>query len=703
MKRTLLNVCLAAVPLAVGGEGLPVPIVWQVNAKTLARRQYIKDIDYLRAHTAADILSPAPVEGTVQGDMDQMRAPMRELAAYARAKGFRVALRTDYSTPGFFAAPAFPSAHGLSVKGPLPNIIKDQAQAQALTVDVEGRLDGTGYACLRSEAKWNREKIIPLYAKPLAAYVFEKAGAGFYKPGSLEDVSARMRVVAQDNRSMSVELDLGAPYAGKDVFLLAGHFFNALEIYEAQYADFQKTFDGFADAALDGAVNDEQGFMPVDAWGGEPFRGRYFSFAGERYWREALKTDFRRLLFDMRYAPAGDAAVRIRAINRYFDEARRVTMAFEDAVADYQLARYSDPFLACHSTYHNSLDSDDFVKNTCNYWSLPRDYGFTDEGTIWPIRLGVLLGSKMKFGYNMFYSKNPDDVYGNIIDCAPWRIREFHHAYNDGRWGLGYTEQPFTANVKKLDEAVRLLDGFQRRGALPRTDVLLVFGEFAHANWYPDEKARGKWDQNASLRIMEKAQEAWRAGHVAALLPDRLVEEGRLRFEDGAFALYPIARTTACDRRAAFNAPPARFRKLVFLYPRYAKRCVWDFLNGAAAKGAALVVVGPADLDVNAEKASFAGRRVAEWDLAKIAAELQLASSRIPGGCVYEDGSFALVSDAILTGRPTKIDLAIDGRRFTGHHTGVLAFRKGEALVATVGSKLFCDGQDVGTPRPDRP
>ena len=252
---------------------------------------------------------------------------------------------------------------------------------------------------------------------------------------------------------MSVELDLGAPYAGKDVFLLAGHFFNALEIYEAQYADFQKTFDGFADAALDGAVNDEQGFMPVDAWGGEPFRGRYFSFAGARYWREALKTDFRRLLFDMRYAPAGDAAVRIRAINRYFDEARRVTMAFEDAVADYQLARYSDPFLACHSTYHNSLDSDDFIKNTCNYWSLPRDYGFTDEGTIWPIRLGVLLGSKMKFGYNMFYSKNPDDVYGNIIDCAPWRIREFHHAYNDGRWGLGYTEQPFTANVKKLDEA----------------------------------------------------------------------------------------------------------------------------------------------------------------------------------------------------------------------------------------------------------
>ena len=60
MKRTLLNVCLAAVPLAAGGEGLPVPIVWQVNAKTLARRQYIKDIDYLRAHTAADILSPAP-------------------------------------------------------------------------------------------------------------------------------------------------------------------------------------------------------------------------------------------------------------------------------------------------------------------------------------------------------------------------------------------------------------------------------------------------------------------------------------------------------------------------------------------------------------------------------------------------------------------------------------------------------------------
>ena len=55
---------------------LPVPMVWQVNSDTLSRRQYLKDIDYLREHTRADILLLAPVEGVMPEDTDQFHAPV---------------------------------------------------------------------------------------------------------------------------------------------------------------------------------------------------------------------------------------------------------------------------------------------------------------------------------------------------------------------------------------------------------------------------------------------------------------------------------------------------------------------------------------------------------------------------------------------------------------------------------------------------
>ena len=661
---------------------LPVPLVWQVDSNTLSRKQYLKDIDYLREHTVADVLQLAPVEGVMPEDADQFHDPVKELVEYARSRGFRVILRTSPPTKGFFSLGAFTGKNGIPVTGPLPCIIEDQSMAQALTVDVEATLDADGFAALKSEAKWNRDKIMPLYARPLRAWVFDPVWNDAYRAGSLEDVTSHLRIVYRDNRTVKVELDLGKEYAGKRVFLLAAHFFNCYELYEAADEWFHKLFDSLADVPLSGAAQDETGYMSVNAWGGAAFRGRFWSDAAERHWREALGTDYARLLFDMRRAPDNDRAVRVKAFNRYWDEFRRVPVDCERKVAEYQMAHHVDPFLACHATFHNSLDSDDIVHNACDYWSIPRDYAFTDEATLWPIRLGVLAGSREKFGYNMFYSKDPEAVYRNIVGCAPFKFREFHHAYNDGKWGFGYTEEPFVSNVRRLDEEVARLDAFQK-GVMPRMDVLVVFGEFAHFNWLPDgEKARSEWDVNGSQHVMDKAAAIWDAGYRCALVPDRLIEEGRITFENGKFLVHPGKAWASKEPDA-----PVAFDKCVFLYPRYAKKSVWKFLNGAAAQGAALTVVGPADRDFDNDPATFSGRHSAEWSM-DILDALGCSKSAIPGGVVYNDGSFALVSRGILDGAPTEFDFTVDGVRYTGRHTGILAVRGGKVAVATPGWTL---------------
>ncbi|MBQ3124404.1 MAG: hypothetical protein IJC09_03140 [Clostridia bacterium] len=69
--------------------------------------------------------------------------------------------------------------------------------------------------------------------------------------------------------------------------------------------------------------------------------------------------------------------------------------------------------------------------------------------------------------------------------------------------------------------------------------------------------------------------------------------------------------------------------------------------------------------------------------------------SAIEGGCVYCDGSFSLVSDGILTGAPKEFDFEIDGIRYSGHHTGFLAYRNGSFAFATVGSELFIGDEKI--------
>ena len=165
-------------------------------------------------------------------------------------------------------------------------------------------------------------------------------------------------------------------------------------------------------------------------------------------------------------------------------------------------------------------------------------------------------------------------------------------------------------------------------------------------------------------------------------MPDRLIEEGRITFENGRFMVHPGKAYASKEPDA-----PVAFDKCVFLYPRYAKKKTWAFLNGAAANGANLAVVGPADRDFDNDPASFKGRHFAEWSL-DILSALGCAKSAIPGGAVYDDGSFALVSRGILDGKPVKFDFTVDGARYLGSHTGMLAVRGGKVSVATDGWKM---------------
>jgi len=676
MKRMLL---LAVVGLlGISAESVPVSMVWQFNAQSLSRRQYLKDIDFIRANTWVDSLWIAPLDGVNPEDADQFHDAFKELVDYAKTKGMKTLLRQKPGLKGFFNA----SVDG----GDAGTYVLDNPQdAQGIAYESEVVADAQGFARVTETAKWARNKIRPLRNELLAVWSFEKTADGFYRPDSLVDVTAKARIVARTSASQSIEIDEGTAYAGRTFYVLTAQYFNAADLFgDAAFRMQRQVMDGVKDVPLAGYYQDEFGYLLLNVNGisagkAPPWRGRFYSAAQADWWRAERNTDLKRLLFDMRYAPMGDPSVRIRAINSYMDVMRRKPAEVERAVVAHQKKLWGDDvLLACHTTFHNSLGADEVWHTGCNWWEIPRDYGFVDECIDHPTRMGVLYGAKKPFVLHMYYSKKADDYYRAIVGMLPFNNRIVHHAYNDGVWGKGYQadDLPFLANIRKLDVAAKMLEDFQAK-ALPRMDVLVVFGMGAQMNWYPDAKARTVWDINGTLGIQEKASAIWNAGYRCALIPDTMVEEGKLQIQNGTFV---------------FNGHA--FKRCLFLYPQYAKKPTWRFLDAATDAHLPLAVVGRADMDFDAEPVSFRGTRHDTFSL-DILVKLGCPMSAIPGGAVTAEGGFSLVSDAMLTGKPTEFDFTLDGVRYTGRHTGVLAFRPGEPLLMTPGGALWADGKGV--------
>ena len=655
---------------------IPHPLVWQFDTNSLRGKQYLKDLDFIREHTLADCVSIACVDGVQLENLQQCHEAMKELVAHARKLGIDVVFRNT-SVEGFFNALVNTPA-GTPVEVDQAQIFPlDHAdEAEGIVNDYELTADENGRAVLEHRAKWARNKIRPLRNRILKVYAFEKAGAGFYKPETLKDVTACARIVNSRTAYAGIEFDGGPSCAGKTLFFMVVQYFNTNELFgDSQWRAMKRLLDAYADVPFSGMSMDEFGYIvlntaDISRGREEPFRGRFYSPAQAEHYREKYNIDLGRMLFDMRYAPSGDEAVRILAINRYFEELRVPVIRHEKNVAEYTRKLWGDRvYLSCHNTFHNHLDGDEIWRTATAWWDLPRDFGHTDENIDFPVRMGIMLAAREPVMFDMFYSRDPEAHYRHMAEGAPFNCREFHHSYNDMVWGQSFKDPAFLDMVRHFDAEIRKLDDFQV--FFPRLDLLIVYGFSAQNNWYPDESARNVWDIDGTLHIQGKSTEIWNAGYRCALVPDYAVTDGRIRFERG---------------KVFFNGQG--FTHCLFLYPKYAKPQLYDFLNSLGEAGIPVAAVGRADIDFYGRPAGLTIPVYQEFSL-EILEKMKCPKSAVPDGCVYEDGSFCLVSlKGLRHNEPEQVELEIDGVRYAGCNTGILAWRNGELKVATPGGSL---------------
>lgn len=655
----------------------PTPLFWFFDKDCVRGDRWRDDISDLGRDSDVDLLIVSGHDGVQFEYPDVYHDLLAAVVSHAHSLGIGIALHLNPS-PGFFNANTF--------GGPVPEVdqseifhISDPAAASAIVSDYETVLDRDGKASITHSAKWARPKLAPLYCRILRAYAFMKDSDGFYRPGTLIDVTSRVKVVDNRTKSLTAEADCGRECAGMTLFIMVAQYYNYTQVFgNSQSEIFCRVMDGYADIPLDGIALDEFGYLYLDCRGDQPpFRGRLYSPGMKKYFAERLDTDIDRLLFDMRYAPSDDDSVRIRAINTYFRELRKPPAENERLVYEHAKKLFGDDiYFGTHATFHNELDNDEIWHTGCCWWDIPTTCGHTDENIGMPVRMGVMLSRGKPFLLDMFYSKDASAHYRHIAEGAPFGCFELHHALNDHLWGQDFTESDFLVKMRRFDRAVSVVRDFV--DDYPRLDLAVIFGSSAQMNWYPDEGARNHWDINGGLWIRQICDEIWSAGYRCALIPDYTISDGRMTFENG---------------RLCFGG--YRFEKVLFLYPEYADRCVCGFLERARLGGVSVAAVGTADRYFDGGKMFFDIPREDSFDISLLD-RLGCVRSGISDGCVLRDGSFSMVTaGGISDGEETAFDFMSGGRRFSGVCTGVLTYRDSQGAFGTIGGKVLVDGVEA--------
>ena len=639
-------------------RNFPELVYWFVTPQTLAPAQYRMDIE----HIADDTRFTFPFL-TARKGVDFLNNP----AAHAAVAGI---VKTAHE-------------HGLRIGvtllggGAGAAITSVAADEQTAIADGEAALDAQGAGTVTASIELRSVKAT--HTELLRAYVFRKTGPGEYDPATLSNVTGEAKSSSPEPGTLTVRLKLGPRFAGYTAFVLATNRYPVMDMFSSAFKHWlRNTIDQYRDVPLDGTALDEFGYVRIPMNPATPWRGHLAGRAFAERFHAATGMDLTRTLFETRYAPEGHPEGRIHAIDQYWDFLRSGPLDAERDFYDYSRRVFGDhTFAGIHDTFHNHLTNDEAWATGIDWWTIPRQYGMSDEDLSLPLRMGLLVAHPGNIMYDQFYGWDIHRFAVKAMNDARFDARIHYHGYNDtGRWGVNLAGEAFLSRLNPVEQKIRLLNRFDP--AAPALPLLVVFGMPRLLNWYPDASARNIFDVNGSLHIEKKVLAIWNAGYRCAVVPSDLIDDGTLRLD--------------AHGRPVLNGHT--FQAMVYLYPEYARRSTLQFLDEYTRRGGALMLEGNATRDFNGEPIgrAFAGiatrARVRGFSVDKLP-ELGVQKSSLDGaGGELEDGSVILTDlHSLETNQPKAFEVEVNGHSYSGAYVGVFALKaaKDGAIV-----KLAC-------------
>jgi len=652
-------------------QNFPELVYWFVTPQTLAPAQYQKDIQHIAHDTKFTFPFLTARKGVSFLNNPAAHAAVAGIVKDAHENGLRI---------------------GVTLLGGGSGAAKTSVAADEQTVVANGEaiLDAQGNGTVEANAVLRSVKAT--HTALLRAYVFRKTGPGEYDPATLMNVTAKVKSISPQPGRLVVTLKLGPGYAGYTAFVLATNWYPVMDMFSPAFKSWlRNTIDQYRDVPLDGTALDEFGYVRIPMNPTTPWRGHLAGRAfGERF-RAVTGMELTRTLFDTRYAPEGHPEVRIRAIDQYLAFLRSGPLDEEHDFYNYSRQVFGDKnFAGIHDTFHNHLTNDEAWATGIDWWTIPRQYGMSDEDLSLPLRMGLLVSHRGNMMYDQFYGWDIHCFAVKAMKDARFDARIHYHGYNDtGRWGVNLASQAFLSQLNPVEQKIRLLNRFDP--AAPELPLLVVFGMPRLLNWYPDQSARNVFDVNGSLHIEKKVLAIWNAGYRCAVVPSDLINNGSLKLN--------------AHDRPVLNGHT--FRAIVYLYPEYAKQSTLHFLGEYTRRGGALMLEGNATRDFNgvpirSEFAKIAARaRVRGFSVDKLP-ELDVQKSPLDGiGGELEDGSIILTDlNSLERSQPKTFTVEVNGHSFRGAYVGVFALKAAndgtiEKLACGECRPLRRDGREI--------
>lgn len=561
-------------------------------------------------------------------------------------------------------------------------------------VETEGKLDQNGYAICKNRPRDIR--VNEAFKNELfRAYAFKKCDRGIYSPGSLQDITP-LCIQTGNNEEFQITVNAGKELAGYDIYLLSEVYYNNACLFSDYTIDsFFRLLKAYSDIPFKGVGLDEFGYLPVKpSWILESekdvLRIRHYSLAMKQEYRNLYNRDLDEDLFRMRYSPEGDDSEKIKAINFYMDLMRHGPLKIENALARFAKIIYGhNVFIGLHNTYHNDFENDEIWSTGINWWTLPRDYGHSDEHTPTSIQTGIGMANTQNVMYNMYYHKDINLFANKALTDLRYGIRSHYHAINDGSiWGVSLERPEVAPLIMQVERMAKLANHFNATYVDAR--ILVIAGMEALSNWYPNYETRGMYDINHTLKFQNKVREMWEAGYLNALVPTDLIENNLLMLNN--------------DNKPTINGHI--FDAVVFLNPQYAKPKTVDFIKRYVEAGGKLLMEGTAQKDFYGNdlkewQEEIAGRAVATYYSLDNVAKLGIPKNEYKDGNRCADGAIILTDyPSLKNNSRTDFSITIGNNVYTGKYQGLVALdtdEQGNIKRFACGSfdELFRNGKSI--------
>jgi hypothetical protein len=467
-------------------EYYPELLYWFVTPETIASRHYTGDIQHIAQDSVFDFPFLTARNGVNCFTTPAAHDAVADIVKEGHQSGLRIG--ATFELQDIDSMRKFSSEDEQTVVG-----------------DGEAVLYANGRGVVESTVKLR--SAAALKTELLRVFVFRKTGIGEYDPATLTDVTAQAVSTVPAPGTSSVTLDLGPRFSGYTVFSMFTTWFNALDLFSDAYMQWvHEAVDQYRDVPFDGTALDEFSYVKVPKDPTVPYRGQFAGRAFSMQFEQATGKPLTQTLFDTRYSPTGHPEVRIRAIDEYWDFQRKGPLRIEQEFYRYSRQIFGDKnFAGIRNTFHNHLTNDEAWATGLNWWTIPRQYGMSDEDLSLPMRMGLLVAHPGNIMYDQFYGSDIHRFAVKAMNDARFDARLHYHGYNDtGRWGADLSTEAFLSKQNPVERKIRLLN--QIEPAAPELPLLVVFGMPSLLNWYPDEPSRNIFDVNGSLHIEEKVQ-----------------------------------------------------------------------------------------------------------------------------------------------------------------------------------------------------